>query len=612
MKSLVQAACLFSILSAFQPQQGLAWQPAKSPLMTVWGEKLNPKEAWPEYPRPGLARDQWKNLNGLWDYSITPAEAEKAGTWAGQILVPFAVEAPLSGVGRNLEPTEALWYKRSFELEHAPKGRLLLNFEAVDYHAKVWVNGKEAGSHTGGNLAFSFDITGLVKAGENEISVKVVDRTDAKDSYQLIGKQSLTPNGIFYTRCSGIWQTVWIEAVPQSYIRSLKVDTAVSGKVTVAPEVVGSGTIKTRLLIGGKVVAEGGQELQVSEPKLWSPADPTLYDMEVSLVDAKGAVVDRVKSYVGIREIGKIKESEGNVRFALNGKEIFHLGPLDQGWWPDGLLTPPSEEAMLFDLNFLKQSGFNLVRKHIKVEPRRYYYHCDRLGLLLWQDQVSGGVSPKWYRLDPERNNENNAPEPGDPNDAVWPDEAHAQWMSELRGMMDQLHSHPSIVVWTPFNEAWGQHRSMEVGKWITERDRSRHINIASGGNFFHVGDIADMHSYPHPTFPFHIPEYAGFLKVVGEFGGHGWKVSGHVMAENANYFVYGGMPKDEQEFRGRYGESIRLLGELRKKGVTAGVYTQTTDVEGEINGLMTYDRKVIKIPAEALRKMHGEAGLLR
>lgn len=224
--------------------------------------------------------------------------------------------------------------------------------------------------------------------------------------------------------------------------------------------------------------------------------------MEVTLVDLQGAVLDRVTSYVGIRENGSCKDTEGNMRFTLNGKEIFHLGPLDQGWWPDGLLTPPSEEAMLFDLHFLKESGFNMVRKHIKMEPRRYYYHCDRLGLLLWQDQVSGGPSPKWYRLDPERNHEGNSPQPGDPSDVVWPDEAHTQWMKEVEGMMQQLHSHPSIVVWTPFNEAWGQHRSMDVGHWITQKDPSRHINIASGGNFFPVGHIADMHSYPHLPFP--------------------------------------------------------------------------------------------------------------
>lgn len=590
----------------------LAWQPAPSPLMTPWGEKLTPHDVWTQYPRPQLVRERWQNLNGLWQYAVTPASATAAGPWAGEILVPFAIEAPLSGVGRDLAPDEALWYRRTFDLKAPPQNRLLLHFEAVDYRTQVWVNGQEAGDHTGGTLAFSFDISSLVKPGSNEIVVKVIDRTNARYSFQLVGKQSLSPKGIFYHRCSGIWQTVWLEEVPENFIRALQISTTVDGTVHIRPDIVGAGTIHTRLLLDGSLVAEGGDTLTVANPRLWTPAEPTLYDLEVELRDAKGNVLDKVTSYTGIREVGRVQDADGHWRFTLNGQEVFHLGPLDQGWWPDGLLTPPSEEAMLFELNFLKQAGFNMVRKHIKVEPRRYYHLCDRLGMLVWQDQVSGGPNPKWHWLDPERNKEPNRPAPDDPKDAEWPDDAHALWMNGLRGMIDQLGSHPCIVIWTPFNEAWGQHRTVEVGKWVTEYDPSRLVNIASGGNFFPVGHIADMHSYPHPVFPFHIPDYADYVKVVGEFGGHGWKVSGHVMDENAKYFVYGGMPKDMEEFKARYGESIRLLGELRQKGVSAGVYTQTTDVESEINGLLTYDRKVLKIPADSLRKMHEDAGLGR
>lgn len=589
-----------------------AWQPVASPLMTPWGEKLTPQDAWTEYPRPRMVRERWRNLNGLWEYAITPDSATSAGPWAGRILVPFAIEAPLSGVGRDLGPKEALWYRRSFDLDAAPAGRLLLHFEAVDHGADVWVNGTRAGDHVGGTLAFSFDITPLVKAGSNEVVVKVVDRTNTRYSYQLVGKQALNPKGIFYHRCSGIWQTVWMEEVPENHLRGLEVSTTLDGRVDVRPDIVGTGEIRTRLLLGGRLVAEGGETLTVASPRPWTPDEPTLYDLEVELRDARGGVLDRVTSYVGIREVGRVKDADGHWRLTLNGEEVFHLGPLDQGWWPDGLLTPPSDEAMLFDLQFLKQAGFNMVRKHIKVEPRRYYYHCDRLGMLVWQDQVSGGPNPKWHWLDPERNKEPNRPAPSDPKDADWPDEAHAYWMGGLRGMIDQLGSHPCIVMWTPFNEAWGQHRTMEVGEWVTGYDPSRLVNIASGGNFFPVGHVADMHSYPHPVFPFHIPDYADFVKVVGEFGGHGWKVPGHVMDEKADYFVYGGMPRDKDEFQGRYDESIRLLGQLRGQGVAAGVYTQTTDVESEINGLLTYDRKVIKIPAASLKKMHGEAGLLR
>lgn len=611
MPAFVRTVALVVALAASGAAPAHDWQPTESPLMTPWGETLTPQDAWPQYPRPQLVRPHWRNLNGLWDYSVTPDTATTAGPWSGKILVPFAIEAPLSGVGRDLAPDEALWYRREFELEAPPKDRLLLHFEAVDFQTQVWVNGKEAGTHTGGTLAFSFDITPLVGVGANELVVKVIDRTNAEHSYQLVGKQRLNPKGIFYRRCSGIWQTVWLEEVPDDSIRALTITTSMDGTVRIRPEIVGGGSIRSRMLLDGKVVAAGGDTLAVPHPRLWSPAEPVLYDLEIELHDARGNVVDRVTSYTGIREVGRVRDGDGHWRFTLNGEEIFHLGPLDQGWWPDGLLTPPSEEAMLFDLNFLKQSGFNMVRKHVKVEPRRYYHLCDRLGMLVWQDQVSGGPSPKWHWLDPERDKRDKRPEPDAPKDADWPDEAHALWMNGLRGMIDQLGSHPCIVVWTPFNEAWGQHRTMAVGAWTVDYDPSRLVNVASGGNFFPVGHVADMHSYPHPVFPFHVPEYDGFVKVVGEFGGHGWQVPGHVVDERADHHVYGGMPKDMAEFRDRYGESIQLLGELRRQGVAAGVYTQTTDVENEINGLLTYDRKVPKIPADDLREIHEEAGLL-
>ena len=302
-----------------------------------------------------------------------------------------------------------------------------------------------------------------------------------------------------------------------------------------------------------------------------------------------------MSSYAGIRTVGKKADADGHLRLTLNGENIFHWGPLDQGWWPDGLLTPPSDEAMLFDIEYLKKAGFNMIRKHIKVEPRRYYYHCDRLGMLVWQDQVSGAVNPAWTRMVPN------------PKDAEWPEEAHQQYMLELERMIDTLESHPSIVVWVPFNEAWGQHRTMEVGKWSVERDPSRAINIASGGNFWPVGDIADEHNYPPPAFPLNDERFNKFVKVVGEFGGHGYPIVGHLWDKEADNWGYGTLPKTEAEYRQRYVDTLNKLIELKGKGIAAGVYTQTTDVEGEINGLMTYDRRVIKIPAEELKKLHAE-----
>ncbi|VGO13322.1 Beta-galactosidase [Pontiella desulfatans] len=600
------------------------WKPAENTMLTPWGEKLDPANVWPEYPRPQMERADWKNLNGFWNYAVTDKAASKPSAWDGDILVPFALEAPLSGVGRKLQPSEALWYKRTFN--HAPKEgtRLLLHFEAVDYKTEVWVNGQRVGSNIGGNLPFSFDIGNAARAGSNEVLVKVLDATDTPGTYQLRGKQVFKNGGIWYTPVSGIWQTVWLETVPENHIQSVRIDTRVTGDIAIQPTIVGKGSIKTTAYLDGKEVSSGTEKLKVDAPKLWSPKSPALYDLKVELVDANGNVLDTVNSYFGIRECGKRQDADGNWRFTLNGEEIFHYGPLDQGWWPDGLLTPPSEEAMLFDMHYLQEAGFNMIRKHIKVEPRRYYYHCDRMGFLVWQDQVSGGTRvgapknappikkkeaqaksewPEWKRL-------HQPDSPITELDKAWPDWAHEQWMAELKGMVDHLHNYPSIVVWTPFNERWGQHRTMAVGEWIAQYDPSRSINIASGGNFFPVGDIADHHQYPHPMFPMDDPAFNGYLKVVGEYGGHGWPVDGHIWKIQNRNWGYGGLPKTLDEYKARFSESARILGELKKQGVSAGVYTQTTDVEVEINGLMTYDRKVLKIPAAELKKLHKANGL--
>ncbi|MCB1225555.1 MAG: hypothetical protein KDK99_07075 [Verrucomicrobiales bacterium] len=351
----------------------------------------------------------------------------------------------------------------------------------------------------------------------------------------------------------------------------------------------------------GQLIAEGGGldelVLKVENPQLWSPDSPTLYDLELTTGS------DVVHSYVGLRETGIRADSQGHLRLTLNGEFIFHWGTLDQGWWPDGLLTPPSEDAMLSDIAFLKAAGFNLIRKHIKVEPRRYYYDCDRLGMMLWQDQVSSGgrqrggdaPSPQWTRLQP------------DPEEATWPQAAHDQYLTELKTMIDTLYNHPSIVQWVPFNEAWGQHRSVEVANWIIAYDPTRQVNVASGGNWHPAGHIVDEHRYPHPGFPFELGDngrFDGFVKIVGEFGGHGFPVEGHLWDARARNWGYGGLPKDKAEWLERYKESLRLLAELKAQGIAGGIYTQTTDVEGEINGLITYDRDVQKLPPETLKEI--------
>ncbi len=575
-------------------------KPFQSELITEWGAEVAPTNAWTEYPRPQMQRSQWLNLNGHWDYAITPITQQVTPTdWDGEILVPFSLESKLGGVQRLLDATEALWYHRTIEVNTSPDSRQLLNFEAVDYSCEVFVNGKSIGKHRGGNTPFTLDATEALRDGENSLVVRVEDATEG---WQLRGKQTLNARGIWYTQVSGIWQTVWLEKVPASFIRDLQITTdAKSGGISVQPLIHGRGNVRVVVKDADAVVAQatsasGAMELKVAEPKLWSPKSPFLYDVEVSLLDATGNELDRVKSYAGIRSVGKAVDENGHLRFTLNGEPIFHWGPLDQGWWPDGLLTPPSDDAMLFDIQWLKDAGFNMIRKHIKVEPRRYYYHCDRLGMMVWQDHVSGGEQPEWTRLQPN------------PVDVNWPANEHSQFMLELERMIDALENHPSIVCWVPFNERWGQHQTMEVGKWTVERDPSRLVNIASGGNFWPVGDIVDAHKYPHPEFPFDQGSggrFDGFIKVMGEFGGHGYPVKGHLWDANRRNWGYGGLPQNEAEYKERYATSLKMLNELRSQGIAGGVYTQTTDVEGEINGLMTYDRKVIKIPAKELARLH-------
>jgi len=575
--------------------------PFKTELITRWGREVTPENAWTEYPRPQLARENWQNLNGLWDYAVTPGTQQTPpDQWAGKILVPFCLESRLGGVQRLLQPGEALWYHRILDVSDTANKRTLLNFEAVDYRCEVWLNGTSVGNHQGGT-PFALDVTAAVRQGENELLVRVEDPTD---EWQLRGKQVLEPKGIWYTRVSGIWQTVWMEQVPSAYIEDLHIGTdAAAGTIKLAADIDGpvdGHTLRVAVKDGEDTVSslEGpaaGLQIVVENAKLWTPETPQLYTLDIDLMDKDGKSVDHVSSYAGIRSVGKEQDENGHFRFTLNGNPIFHWGPLDQGWWPDGLLTPPSDEAMLSDIEFLKSSGFNMIRKHIKVEPRRYYYHCDRLGMMMWQDQPSAGHGPKWKFMAP------------DPEDAEWPDEQHQQYMRELEGMIDTLENHPCIMVWVPFNEAWGQHHSVEVGQWIGQRDPSRLVNIASGGNFFPVGDIADAHKYPHPDFPFDSERFDAFIKVVGEFGGHGFPVEGYLWNPDQKNWGYGKLPKTKEEYIERYRTSLERLKELREQGVAAGVYTQTTDVEVEINGLLTYDREVIKIPVEELAALRRE-----
>lgn len=588
MKKTSLILSLLAAMHAFSAE----WKLVDDRMLTPWAKQVTPENAWQEYPRPQFQRESWKNLNGLWQYAVTPKDASSAETWNGSILVPFCPESALSGVGRLIEPYEALWYKR--ELPQASAGkRSLLHFEAVDYQTTVFVNGKKVGTHIGGHTPFSFDVTEFLTSEKNELVLRI---DDATEGYQLHGKQKLQNGGIWYTRVTGIWQTVWMEEVSALHLTDVDYACDLSKRtITVTPklsaELPAGAKIQVLISHKGKESARadlskvGPHDFSIAEPALWSPDAPNLYDVQLSIIDAAGKLLDSVKSYTAMRAFGKAKDSGGHWRYTLNGKSIFHWGPLDQGWWPDGLLTPPSDAAMLSDIEYLKAAGFNMIRKHIKVEPRRYYYHCDRLGMMMWQDQVSNSYgprpdySPEWTRMAPN------------PQDANWPDAAHEQYLIEYKRMIDHLHDAPCIASWVPFNEAWGQHRTMEVGKMAVAYDSTRAINIASGGNFWPIGDVADHHNYPHPDFPLDDKRFNDYIKVVGEFGGHGWPVDGHLWKKDNANWGYGGLPKSLDEWKDRYTQSINILCGLRKRGIAAGVYTQTTDVEIEINGLRTYDR---------------------
>lgn len=568
-----------------------AWQMVPTGMKTEWAAGVNPENAWREYPRPQFQRENWTCLNGLWDYAITDGNKKLPDAWAGKILVPFCPESALSGVGRLTEPNEILWYRRTLPAAESGK-RSLLHFEALDYECNVFINGQEVGSHKGGNVPFQFDVTKFLTKSENELIVRVHDETQG---YQLHGKQKLKNEGIWYTRVTGIWQTVWLENVND--VSFSQVDYAWNENtklLEVHPKLQGTlqDGMKTRVMVSfqnSEVVQNTSNNFnfsfKINSPKLWSPDEPNLYNVTLELLDKEGKILDVVQSYTALRTIGKAKDKNGNLRFTLNGKSIFHWGPLDQGWWPDGLLTPPSDTAMLSDIQYLKEAGFNMIRKHIKVEPRRYYYHCDRLGMMMWQDQVSCSYGPEkdkapnWTRMDEK------------PEDAKWPKADQEQFLTELRAMMDHLRLSPCIVTWVPFNEAWGQHDTVAVGKITAAYDKTRLVNIASGGNFWPVGDVADHHNYPHPDFPLADKRFKDYVKVVGEFGGHGMPIQGHLWKPDSANWGYGGLPKSLDEWKERYTQSINILCSLRSKGIAGGVYTQTTDVEVEINGFRTYDR---------------------
>ena len=602
------------------------WSPAGKEIKSPWAEEVNPGNVLPEYPRPQMVRQAWSNLNGLWNYAITSVEADDF-TPEGQILVPFAVESSLSGVGRRITKENSLWYERTFVIPSKWKGKnILLHFGGVDWKSEVFVNGELVGEHKGGYDPFTYDITPYIKkSGKQTITVKVFDASD--NSMQPRGKQCIVNTGIWYTPVSGIWQTVWIEPVGDTFIADYyPISDLQKSQITVDVQTVGAqdgDMIKVQLLEGAvgydpqkpsqtvlaeAITVEGKAVLPVVNVKTWSPDNPYLYGIRISVL-RKGKVLDTVEGYTAMRSIEVKKDSSPNryKRMALNGECLFQYGPLDQGWWPDGLYTAPCDEALKFDIVKTKEMGYNMIRKHIKVEPARWYYWCDVLGMMVWQDMPCIGdyskkqlkardediqkcVNNKWSKDSIFGGTECEIPQ-------VWKDNYYNEW----KNIMTALRGFQSIVCWVPFNEAWGQFDTPEVVKFTKEFDPTRLVNEASGGNFHFVGDIIDVHHYPTPAM--NVFE-SKFINVLGEYGGIGYPVIGHTW-EIDRKWGYGKNKQSSEELMSQYKEYAEMLKVFVQTGCAAAVYTQTTDVEGEVNGLMTYDRAVIKVDIEKLAEIN-------
>jgi len=589
------------LLAAMTRTAGVAcadWTPVEGTIMTRWAREVSPENVLPEYPRPQMVRSDWMNLNGLWEYAIQPREESAPETYDGAILVPFPVESALSGVKKRVGQENRLWYRRRFRVPETWSGQQVrLRFGAVDWETTVWVNGTKLGTHRGGYDPFSFDITDeLGSRPEHELILAVWDPTS--EGTQPRGKQVIEPRGIWYTPVTGIWQTVWLEPAGKTSVEDIVMVPDIDAgelRLSVQTRNVQDGDIvKVVALDGDRVAARtsgpanGPVVLKLKNPKLWSPDSPFLYGVEIAL-ERDGETIDAVSSYFGMRKSSVEKDKDGFNRLFLNNEPLFQFGPLDQGWWPDGLYTAPTDAALEYDVRVTKELGFNMIRKHVKIEPARWYYHCDRHGIVVWQDMPSAEEEIG-----------------GDDSDMVRSPESATQYNRELQAMIDTFRNHPSIVMWVPFNEGWGQFETGRISAWIKVYDPSRLVNEASGWANRGTGDVRDVHSYPGPgTAPVE-PDRA---VVLGEFGGLGLPMRGHLWEETARnwgYREFGG----QAGLREGYKNLIRRLRPLIGEGLSAAVYTQTTDVETEVNGLMTYDRELVKLGADWLAEVNSRVYL--
>ena len=568
------------------PGQAAEWKPVEGKIMTRWAREVSPSNALPEYPRPQMRRQCWKSLNGLWEFDRV--SGTEAPDYDRKILVPFPVESALSGLGEAVTPDDTLHYRRAFTVPESMKGkRVLLHFGSVDWECTVFVNGREVGAHRGGFAPFHFDVTDALKEeGNQELHVVVTDPTDT--GFQPLGKQTLKPKAIFYTAVSGIWGTVWLEGVPATHMDGLEMVPDIgAGALTLTAHTIGN-TAGVRvaaiaMLAGKRVASATGQpgsplSLEIADAQLWSPSSPTLYDLEVTL-QKDGKTLDSVESYFGMREIAVKKDAAGINRLFLNGEALFQYGVLDQGYWPDGLYTAPTDEALRFDVELTKSLGFNMIRKHIKAEPARWYMHCDQLGVLVWQDMPS---------LFPHLKTDTDS-------------EGARNFFQEWGEIMDSLCNHPSIVMWVTFNEGWGQFDTEKAVSFTKERDPGRLVNNASGWHDKNVGDVRDVHKYPGPGTA---PLEEDRVIVLGEYGGAPWEVEGHMWPDTE----WPGKPYPTRAaMREAYDGLLDRLSPLVHSSLAAAVYTQIIDVEGEVNGFITYDREVLKFDREKVKQQHEE-----
>jgi len=567
---------------------------------TPWSNEIDQDNPHAEYPRPTMERKDWKSLNGRWYFATSSKDAGIPTDFRKIIIVPFPVESALSGISQEITPENKIWYKRTFFIPEEWSGKLVqLHFGASDWETTIFINGKEIGKHRGGYDPFSFDISPyLDERGVQEIIISVWDPTDSY--HQPRGKQKLNPTGIWYTPVSGIWQTVWIEPVNFTFVDQVKIAPDIDNSTIAIHALVTNpmpgDSLMASISLKGQPVCDTpfaiDQTVRIPIPNqsLWSPEAPNLYDIRISVL-REGGIIDMVSSYFGMRKISVAEDSKGIKRIFLNNKPLFQFGLLDQGWWPNGLYTAPNDEALQSDIVRTKALGYNVIRKHVKVEPERWYTHCDRLGMLVWQDMPNSDKSAIWKGPSGVE---------GEEIDREFISEA--QYKIEYEAMIDNLFNHPCIVEWIPFNEGWGQFKTVEIYKWAEALDTTRLIGGPSGGNYFPVGDTRDYHKYPGPEMPPADPDRA---LVLGEFGGLGYPVEGHLWQKDKNWGYVN--IKSQKDLIAMYIGLIEQLKPMIAKGLSAAIYTQTTDVEGEINGVMTYDRRVVKLNSKKVLKAHQE-----